>query len=500
MGNRPSAAVGVPQPDTTAAQIVSGLADVARAGLGRAIDEEQRLQKVEETKQRIVDTISAGRMSNAFDEASFSVQQMLQSQFADEPEKAVAEYTSEMNSRADDFYKSAPNDAVRQHLASETQNRIAAGQREMHEWVSARQSQKAKADAEDLLRGAAVGAEKLARPEDVQGFIKRKESELGGYMQMAFGNRATEKFNQFREEATMAWVNYNIDNDPLAVDAALDSELLIKNLPDVNQRKAIREDAKKAFISLADTQEYKLVKDAADHNNKYVNMYMDGNLTASQIYAEKQRIKAQRGAIGNDARFMKDGKLTPEGEKQLAIVDKQAKTIDALNNFYLRGKDKGVDDDDTVAELLRVQDGLFGKSAGDNKEDLMAWAAQQERLFTAFGDRKITQGTFSAMYKELALAYPAAAESAAKSTGGIWAFLGFKKRNARQAGVVKLNEQIKAEGQDFTPKDKAQAQLRFSQYLIDAANNGEVSNQQAEALALKAFSEVAGNKSLGGAR
>lgn len=495
LGNRPSAAVGVAGVDTTAGNIAKGLAGLAATGFERAAAEEARLQEAMKAKQKIVDTISAGRMANDFDEQSFSVQETLKSQFGDEPEKAVAEYIREMNSRADELYKSAPNDAVRQYLAADTQNRIASGQREMHEWVSARQTQKAKVDAEDLLRGAAVGAERLAAPGAVASYIERKKQELGGYMEMAFGGKAADKFNEFKEQAVMAWVNYNLDNDPLGVVQALDHEVLIKNIPDVKQRDAIRREARKAFEGLSANQEYALIRDAAENNNKYVNMYERGSLTASNIYAERRKLEAQRGAIGADKRFDE-----AEKKKQLAVIDKQTRVLDAINNFYMRGKDKGIDNDDTVAELMRFQDGLFGKDAGENREDLAAWAAQQERLFVALGDRKITQGTFNTMYKELALAYPGAAAAEEKQTGGVWASLGFKRRNARQAGVVKLNDQVKIEGQDFDAKDRATVYLRYAQYLADAANSGEVSNQQAETLALKAFEEVAGNKSLGGGR
>ena len=506
-GNRPSAAVGVPALNTSAGDIASGVSGLLEIGLRRSAADEAIRQKAEaaeeakrqealDAKQKIVDTITAGRMGNDFESQSMSVIETLQQQYVDEPEKAIDAYVKEMNSRADEFYRSAPNPAVEQRLATDTQNVIGTGQRAVFAWATTRQTQKAKTDVDNLLGSAAAKAEKVADYRQLGGFMNAEWTRLSSHAEMAFGGRSAEKKQKFQEDSAMAWVNYNVVENPRAVESALDSGALDNFIP-VEERKRIRSDAKRGFEALAETQEYDLLKDASEKNNKYVNMYMSGTLTAGDIWNERKRLEVQRAAVASDPKFMAGGKLTAAGQNQLKIVDKQMATIDALNNFYMKSRDKGMDNDDVVAELQRFQDGLFGKDAGDNREDLQAWSDQQARLFKARGDGKISKGTFDSMYKELALAYPAASGAAAGETGGFWADIGWKRRTSRQSGVTALNKQIDAEGQDFTPKDKAAAYLWYSRFITEALQTGDVTEKQAQSFALKAYNIVAGNKAIG---
>lgn len=507
-GNRPSAVVGSPRIDPSAGDIMSSAAGLVETGLQRNIAEEAARQKAEAaeeakrqealaTKQKIVDTITAGRMGNDFESQSMSVIETLQQQFNDEPEKAVQAYVQEMNSRADDFYRSAPNPAVEQHLATQTQNVIGNGQKAVFDWAMARQTQKAKTDVDGLLEGAAAKAEKIVDFRRLSAFMDSEWARMGDRAELAFGGASAEKKRKFQEDATMAWVNYNVVQNPRAVESALDSGALDKFIP-AETRKRIRSDARNGFSALAETQEYNLLKDAAEHNNKYVNMYLSGELNAGDIWNERKRLEAQRAEVAKDPKFMAGGALTAEGKRQLALVDKQVETIDALNNFYMKTRDKGIDNDDVVSELLRYQDGLFGKAAGDNREDLQSWSEQQARLFKARGDGKISKGTFDTMYKELSLAYPAAAGAAEGQTGGWAAALHLRARTSRQSGIVALNKQIGIEGQEFTPKDRASAYLWYSRFVTEALQTGDVTAAQAEKLALKAYNIVAGNKALEG--
>lgn len=509
-GNRPSAAVGVVSGGSAAGDIAAGAAQLAEIGYRRVAADEEARRKIEAAeeakrqealaaKQKIVDTITAGRIGNDFESQSMSVIETLQQQYVDEPEKAVKAYVEEMNSRAEDTYRTAPNPAVEQHLATETQNIIGNGQRAMFDWATARQTQKAKTDVDSLIDGSASKAEKVADYRNLGAFMNAEWNRLSARAEMAFGGRSAEKKRKFQEDSAMAWVNYNVVQNPKAVDSALDSGVLDGLIP-VEERKRIRRDARNGFEAMAETQEYNLLRDAAEHNNKYVNMYLSGELNASDIWNERKRLEVQKASIAADPKFTVGGKLTAAGQNQVKIVEDQMKTIDALNNFYMKSRDKGVDNDDTVSELLRFQDGLFGKDAGDNKTDLQAWSEQQARLFKARGDGRISKGTFDTMYKELSLAYPAAAGAAEDATGGFFASLGWKRRTARQSGVSVLNKQIAAEGQDFSAKDKASAYLWYSRFITEALQTGDVTEKQAQGFALKAYDVVAGNKAIEGSK
>lgn len=505
-GNRPSAAVGVISGGSAAGDITSNLAGLAEVGYRRAAADEEARRKIEAAeeakrqealaaKQKIVDTITAGRMGNDFESRSRAVIETLQEKYADEPEKAEKAYVEEMRYVEDDLYRSAPNPAVEQHLAIEAQNIMGNGRKAVSDWAIARTTQKSKSDVDGLIQESAAKAEGVVDYRGLKTFMDVGWNRLSARAEMAFGGQASEKKRKFQEDSVAAWIDYNVKQNPNAVMSALDSGVLDEFIP-TKERGATRAAAQRGFEDLAVTQEYNLLRDAAEHNNKYVNMYLSGELNASDIRNERKRLEVQRSSIAADPKFVVGGKLTTAGQNQIKIVENQMKTIDALNNFYGRSRDKGVDNDDTVSFLLRAQNDIFGENAGDNRTDLQLWSEQRDRLFKAYGDRLISKGTFDTMYKELSLGYPAAAEADVKATGGILASWGWKARTARQAGVAALQEQITTKGKAFSTNDVGNAHLWYSQFITEALQTGSVTEEKARELALKAFSVVANNKTI----
>ena len=500
-GDRPSAVVGgVPQVSSLPGAIAKGLGRLAETGYEITADmearEARRLQEVLERKQAIVDKVASTRAAGDFEESSFGLSAAIQQQFWDAPEKAPAAYIEAIRKQADDTIKGAANATQALDLVQATASRSATGAREMHDWASARQTQKAKGDIEGMANQFSARAEQLPGGIDSLANHLRDADKLAPLIRQALGPADAEaRVTKMKSDATFAYFDVKGDQDPVAVLSALDSgkegDPQYDNLT-AAQRSTLRQKTKASLKGLGETQKWDILKGSA---NKYRDVYdalISGKLNA------KTELALQRANTENRKKIAINPALNDAQRKeQTAILEKEAKYLDTVSEVRrLAIPNSGVDDEGVKAALLQRQQELLGSK--DKTRDLGALLDHQNDVMAAVLDKKLTPGRADTMLKEIALDIPKAGEAESKNTG--WDFWGRGGlgdfRSPRQMGNSELNDRFKmGMFSEITDKQRSAARMTYMAKMNAADEAGRtVTGAQARVFALEALSLETGIK------
>jgi hypothetical protein len=479
---------GAPRIDTLAADITGALGKLAGTGYEIAADvearESKRLADALAAKQAIVDEVEATRRAGDFEEAAVGLSDSLQQKHWSDPQNAIPEYIAEARRQADEQIRTAPNAEVGLQLARATASRISAGTRDLHSWVSARQTQKAKADLTAMTNHVTRGAESVGTPDALASYLADKETSLAPVFQKVYGGEADARMAALKRDATRAFVSVGGERDPLGMLNALDARSgpLVDHLSS-SDREALRKETKASFDGYGKAREMETLKKNVGHNRDVFDAFQAGSLDAGTMYSLQRTLAEEQKAIKVDKR------LSPEQKAaQGTLLAERAAFLDAMEKARRRQTQFDAEDaPGTVAELIQQQHALFKAENGVKGNDLSEWSKQQTRLMEAFGDKKISQSTYNTMFKELALALPDAATAEGKKTG--WDFYVYQWRTPREAGVAEMNRLVAGEFRAMTPEQRTAAQVRFVQLYNDAHTVGaSVTEKQATTMARKALS------------
>lgn len=488
-GGSPSAGLGGVAP------IIGAAGNLADVGYKIAAETEEgeamRLRTVLEQKQAIVNEVEAGRRAGDYEEDLVSHMEGLKKEYWDTPDKAPEQLLEMGRQLADRGLEQTPNTQVGLDFAQRSNTRLMAAVREMHDWARARQTQKAKGDLTIIVNRATAGAEGLGSPQALAGYIASKESELSSVFQNVLGSEAQAEMQKMKTEMARSWVLAAGDRDPLGVLANLDDKdgPLVDHL-NVSQRDALRKETKSSYEGVTKTRELNFVKERVTRNKAIVGSFMDGTLDAGTVYASQTALEEQRKAVkaqlSVDAAALQKLGIDPSGatpEDLLSLIDDQQKFLTYIDRARRRQTAFDGEDDLATSESLMI--GVNKALKSNKSKDLGEIVRQQTRVAVALGDKKISQGTASTMFKTMSLALDVAAGKAEDPWGwNTW----LAWRHPHVAGNMELNNQF--EGR-FNALDKtAQQRVRLAymgQFNAAMEAGRAVDGQSARAMALRAL-------------
>lgn len=509
LGDRPSGVPGggslsidaVIAPTTAA----SNLLDVGTRIASEAEKEYQlRLRAVREQKQAIVNEVAAGRRAGDFEEDLAGQLEGIKTAFWDEPEKAPEQVLEVGRLMADRQIAQAPNTQIGLELAQRTNARINSAMREIHNWASARQTQKAKNDLDAQINQFTSAAERLPNAAALSLHLAAAEQNLGKQLEGVFGAQAGEKLHDARTQAVRAWAFVAGVRDPLAVMRALKEEKgpFAKYL-NTSERETARRDTKAAFEGWARARELEAILRGADNNVKLMSVFTeDPGKFAEIAYAQKRSLEEQRKAlkagISVDVKELTGLGIDPVGTSSselLELVTEQEKFVEALEKAKRRQVIFDAPDDPASVEALLVMQDKALKAK--NGKDLGEIVRQQTRLAVAVNSKKISGATATTMFKTLALTLGAAAGNAADvggmlpdflNTWGIW-------RDPLDTGNAELNRQFKGQFSQLSKADQQRIRLNYMSQFNTAQEQGTtIDRKSARRMALRALTLETGQR------
>lgn len=461
--------------------------------VGGAQAEAERLRTALEAKQAIVNEVSAGRAAGDYEETLVAASDQLKKQFWDSPDQAPDKLLEAGRQMADRQIAGAGNAAVGLELAQRTTARLDAAMRDIHGWAQSRQTQKAKNDLSVIVNRATFGAESKGSSAELGGYIATKVAELAPTFQKVLGAEAPEKIKEMRTGMARAWVLSAGDRNPIGVLGALDEKSgpLVDYL-DTTQRDSLRKETRASFEGLTRTRELDAIRKGASDNRALFDAFTTGTPDLGGVfYSQKRSIeeqtKAVKAGLADDLRALKKLNVDPVGlttEEVLSTLDERLKFVTALETARRRQIGFDAEDDPTTQEgLLFAQDKALRAKKG---KDLAAIVQQQTRLAVALSDKKISQGTFSTMFKDLSTAMDVAASKDedvwGPNTWRMW-------RAPREAGNVELNRQFSGPFKTLSKNDQQRVRLAYMAQFNAAQEGGAgVSVKSARGMALRALS------------
>lgn len=478
-GDRPSAVVGLGRLDNSMAGVAGALGDVADTALGIATNaelaERKRLAEAMAAKQKIVDTLDAGARTGDFEESARSLSDSLKQQYADNPTEAIEVFRKEAETLATDQVSSATNDNVRLDLAQATQSRILSMTRELHDWVSAKQTQNAKGNMVKMLNTTANNAASYGSAAALERGIATAGQQLRPLLEMAYGDKAGDEEQKLYGNMAKRYADAAAQNSPLQLAAELESSSTLKANLSPDDHAALVKAAEKGYMGLKDRRDYNLAKAAFEDNDALAGLVGSPDFVNAAA-AKETALVEQRKTLAVDP------SLKPADRKtQTEAIDAQLERITALKSIAYKQADlTATDDPKVLQDLWQYQDEMFGKKAKKSaKENLTLLLAQQDRLIKARDSKQISYGMFKTMFDDTALAYKAASAEEESNTGFLWWV------DAREAGNRVLNSAFKADFKGQSAEKKARVRIEYIKRLNAAGN---VTNEQAEKIALRSLS------------
>jgi hypothetical protein len=373
-----------------------------------------------EAKQAIVNEVEAGRRSGDYEEDITSNAENIKKELWDSPDKAPARLLELGRSLQDQGREAAPNTQVGLAFVQRSNARLAQAVREMHDWALGRQSQKAKGDLSVIVNRATAGAEKVGGVPALGAYIAAKEAELSRVFENVLGSGAQAAMAGMRAGMVRAWAQATGNRGSagaLSVLRALDSteagNPLVDNLKDT-EREALRKDAKADFAGGFKNSLLEEVKKGTSQNDELFDLTMKAPQEAGEaLYAAETALEEQGKAaavqLKVDTAVLEEYGIDLQGRSADEIpklIADRLRYVKALN--YSRRTMIGFDAEDdptTVGGLLLAAD----KEIKSNK-DLAEYPKQQANLAVAFSDKKISQATFSTLYKTMANSLKVAAQ------------------------------------------------------------------------------------------
>lgn len=508
-GDRPSVVPrgGLPQTGFEGKAVLQGLSGLADVGVQIAGDAErreaERLRSVLEAKQAITNEVAGARMVGDFEEDLVGFSEGLKKQYWDQPEKAIEAFIEPARARADEFQKGSVNGEVALDFARQSGTRIQAITRELHDWVSARQTQKAKGDLSVLANRVSAGAEAQSLS-TLPTYLAGKEAQLMPLFDKVYGGEAQKKMSELKSDSVRAFIATR--EDPVAILTAAnelartDGGVFVDNL-NGSDRGAARRELAGAFEGAVRARNFKQLREGVAQNADLARAFQDGSLDGGTIWAARRALETQKKALmvglQDEDKLLnssiKEGQLSADAgfnvknrKEVLELIDSRLAALDGLAEARRKQLPYDATDDvDTVAAVAAQTKKILDKKTPTGK-DLKDVLELQKFVAIALGDKKITQGTANTYTKSVGLAVKSAIENAENVTGPNtwWA----NYRDPRASGETVLNIEFKKHP-NLTQAQKNDIRVSYERQFSDAAGaNVKVDRDQAKNMALRALS------------
>lgn len=504
-GDRPSGVPGgaLPGVGSGAAPAFDALGNLADVGYKIASDIEkteiERLRRVAEQKQAIVDEVSAGRFAGDYEEFLVGQLESGKKTFWDAPDQLPDYILSSGRAMLDRQITQAPNDRIGLELAQRGNARLMAVVREAHNFNQSRQTQKAKGDLDIIVNRAVAGAESVTSLPALVSYIKTKEAELTSVFQNVLGpTEAATRMPEVKTDMTQAWLNVYGARDPLGGLAALAA----KNGPLIDYfNPAQREAGRRAMVAshegLTKTRELDAIRAGFNGNQQLATAYSAGDPDFAGIaYSQRRSLVEQKKAvvarIRVDTGLLQDLGVKIEGYSPAdlpALIDERIAFIDALGEAKRRQTpfDAPGDPTSVAALLVKQKKALDAK----NGKQMSAIVTFQKDFAVELAAKRISEAAAATMFKSMSLALDAAAAKAT-DVGGAWVpdFINTWKiwTAPDKAGNAELNRQFEGAYRKVSPVHQMNTRLAFITNLNVAQEEGRtIGTKDARDMALRAL-------------
>lgn len=469
LGDRPS---GVPQGSgPTPAAVAAPIASLAKLGdVGYDIVSDQEKQEAAkhraalEAKQAIINEVEGATRTANFDSMLRQNADLIKKEFFDNPEKAVPQFTENARTFAQFEVDSATevNGQVGLDVARQSGARIAAVTNDLYNWASARQTQRAKGQTEEIINRTAEAAEHLSSVDELERHIVTSQQQYAGQFAAVFGDQAPAKLHEMAAQATRGFFAVAGDRNPLGVLAALDAGGPAAGFLTPSERDTLRRQTKLSLDGRDTTREIDLARSASGENKQALELLNVGALDAKLMLSLENRNKKAQQAAAIDQSF------TPEQRKaHVAALQKQGEALAALEDIRRRGtKFDPADHVDGDSAEMAQQAKVFRKLKGQ-PGDLLLLQEQQHRVILARRERTISDSAFMSMSKDLNLALEKSV-SAEQGNTSHWIFF----RDSREAGNVELNRLFNGKLKNATAAQKTAAWQSYITNFAAASKDG----------------------------
>ena len=492
-GDRPS---GIPDPialNTSTADMIGSATSTSEAAMGVAtgfaIREQKRLAEAMEAKQRIVDASDVGRLTTKFESTVYQIEDNLHKEFADNPAAAVDEYMKRSREALPVSVFGAPNDTVKLGVTQGNESTISSGVARMHSWVSSRQTERVKGNAELAMTAAINDAAYLGSANAVGAYRDRIIAKLMPEAEMVYGVEAGARMKKLSSAIVKRYSAYAAKHEPqqFLFDARNSDIIKGEGGLDGDDHAMMVAHAESAYANLNDTRNMEIASEAFASGEVLASgLGTDEFIPAAAARMTKLVEESKNLGVGFDANGKK--LLPADAAKQKANVEAQIKRLAKLQAMSYKQLDvHAIDDVDTVNVLTLEHNALFDAikkgSATENLEGLLKF---QDRIEAARDEKKITKSKYDAFKGSITDAYNGVTN---KQTGQ-WEWASFL--SDERAGTAELNRQFKDTYSSFPPEVQTAARVAYLHEFQKAARQGKMDSVKSIRIAQQVISRETG--------
>ncbi len=459
-GDRPSAVRDVMPADPTGVALAGALAGVSEVGLDIAtkdyLREQQKRAEAMDRIQKIEDASDAGRITSAFENDLFALEDSVKKEFPDSTEDALGAFNKRAQELAPQTVDKGRNDFVKLAVAQHTQTSISSGQSRLHTWAVSRKVSKIKGNLAVSRLDEVRSARSMGKPGLELSFAK---IDADPQYDMVFGEDAPLEREKQKAEMTKANVETMSEYAPASTGKALEDpngfyalNLMPDDLPNL-KAKTIR-DGK----NLEDKAMFTTLGSFGAEGDRLLKAISVGEADAATIAEDRTKLEAKRRAIVDDV------EKTPEATARLlAEVEKHKKFLDSAEKWMAQNTaPEYVSTGNAPRELLLERE----KVLTAEEPSVSALLTYRQNVLNAALDRRMSPGQFNTFSAEIALKLDPALNRLKDKTG-FWAFL----RSDEQQGSKALKDTIemKTYGEGISPKQEMAAYEIYIQKCNDHA-------------------------------
>lgn len=494
LGGAPSAISTSPVPAEASlavgAEILGGvLADEANAAAAEEAALEKARLKALEQKQAIVDESDSGRISSQFEASNFGLMDELKEKYSSDPAKALDEYRKQAREMSDLVLKDSPNDTVRLMARKDSESAISSGVRQMHEWVSGRQTQRVRENLMGEAQDASAIARTLTNPNAVNAHVEKFAKKNEALYSVAFGKDAENKLREAKSDIVFGWGLEEAEANPAGFlnYSKGAPKLLSQNLSTEKYDSLVRR-ARAAIPGIGKRAKEDIFLRSVEKGSKDAEAFLSGSLDASAILARQKELTAQIDAIKTSPTFTPEQK---EGQIQLVKMDRQA--LDIMDEMRLAGtkNDPIGNEDNLPADVARMRKDIFGSTRGDRavtKKPIETLMEYRNKIWLAIKSREITPGVGTNLLKEVDL-NSVGALNKKREDGAYFEFAATPDELASN----RADDLFKANAPSADEAERNRVTSKFVELKLDfVGKGGNWTNSVATALADEAFAIVRG--------
>jgi hypothetical protein len=308
---------------------------------------------------------------------------------------------------------------------------------------------------------------------------------IGPRAQQAYGRQAGDEIDKMKQDAVNGFLRLQGDRNPKMVLNLLNQPPdIIKKYTDSTQRSTLRDRTKMSWGKRRETRKYDLLSKATGDVSDLVNELNSGLISnetgAERIWKLEQTTRTQREPI------IRDKSLSDEEKKeQLAIIDGQLETIDAVWEVWQRGRSED-------GKLLFAEEGavlweLDNQLAKfkSKREQLPLIAEALKNLTFARKALRISHGRYITAGKHIEKALKKAVQDEESNTG-------FLHVSPREAGNREMNRLLAdPEAKNLTKAQRYKVWTTYYDRYNAATDEGkEPTKEELRKIVRESFTDV----------